>query len=209
MPRDLVPLPAPAPAPAPVQGSSPGALFSPVRLRQLARCALSRSQSSPLIQSQPQSRGQGRDHGLGTHPYDRPRKDNRHGERQRSPADESAAANDHDSSPLHDGAEDEYDENEVAGEDYEGDWLDSLNHPHDTTSGSAATGDPRPERRIRPASRRNVSRACEQCRSRKSKCSGGYTLRSADSDRTQEGHHVHCARVLRRSASTRGWRTGG
>jgi len=28
------------------------------------------------------------------------------------------------------------------------------------------------DRRIRPATRRNVSRACEQCRSRKSKCSG-------------------------------------
>lgn len=93
------------------------------------------------------------------------------------------------------------------------------------------------DRRVRPASRRNVSRACEQCRGRKSKCSGeskvsqahGYvfteewvpitvthhwtscnaTIRPLTptfltcANHLQGRHHVHCARVWARNASTR------
>jgi hypothetical protein len=47
------------------------------------------------------------------------------------------------------------------------------------------------DRRVRPATRRNVSRACEQCRGRKSKCSGEYRYI----------HHPRCGLAARRTAT--------
>lgn len=58
----------------------------------------------------------------------------------------------------------------------EGDAFDSL----EAASTPSAAG---PDRvRVRAATRRNVSRACEQCRTRKSKCSGGHTQQTPRAD---------------------------
>ncbi|KAL1413326.1 hypothetical protein Q8F55_001085 [Vanrija albida] len=64
----------------------------------------------------------------------------------------------------------EYDENDSP---YRGSLSATGN---DLSPASLLTNTGEPARRIRPASRRNVARACEQCRTRKTRCSGDQPI---------------------------------